>query len=96
MAHTFEELVEMQRAADEAHAEVLKLRDSYGPPTRDGGWTDEQTATYDQAWHAWRERAAEVQASVTGHAQEQGTARNAVEADVKKAVRHPVTATADS
>jgi hypothetical protein len=32
VAHTFEELVEMQRAADAAHAQVQQLRDQYGPP----------------------------------------------------------------
>jgi uncharacterized protein YukE len=89
VAHTFEELVNMQIAADEAHAQVLKLADSYGPPSQDGGWSEEQVAAYDAAWKVWRESAEEVQAAVTGHAQEQGAARFQVEADVRKAARHP-------
>lgn len=89
MAHTFEELVNMQSAADEAHAELLELGKSYGPPSRDGGWSDGQVATYDEAWKRWRELAAVVQAAVTGHAHGQGVARYQVEADVRKAVRHP-------
>ncbi|MFB6805506.1 hypothetical protein [Streptomyces sp. NPDC056387] len=42
-----------------------------------------------EAWAAWRERAGEVQAAVTAYAKEIGEPRNAVEAAVKKAVRHP-------
>ncbi|MFI1723901.1 hypothetical protein [Streptomyces sp. NPDC020489] len=87
MAHTFEELVDMQRTADKAHAHVVQLRDQYGRPTTTE-WTDEQTLTYEQAWKEWRKQAAAVQAAVTEHAKEQGTARYQVEADVKKAVRH--------
>ena len=42
MAHGFEDLVEMQRAADQAHAQVLALRDEYGPPTQHE-WSEQQT-----------------------------------------------------
>ncbi|MEU0603305.1 hypothetical protein ABZ484_34525 [Streptomyces sp. NPDC006393] len=88
MAHTFDELVEMQRAADAAQAKVEQLRDQYGPPTREP-WSAQQTATYETAWRAWRDLARDVQAAVTEHAKEQGKARNDVEADVKKHSRHP-------
>ncbi|CAL9633795.1 hypothetical protein [Streptomyces sp. enrichment culture] len=88
MAHTFEELVEKQRAADEAHARVEELRDRYGPPAQEA-WPAHQTDLYETAWRAWRELARDVQQAVTEYAKEQGTARNQVEADVKKAVRHP-------
>lgn len=37
MAHTFDELVERQQAANAAHREVLRLRDEYGPPTAGAG-----------------------------------------------------------
>jgi hypothetical protein len=87
VAHTFEDLVNMQRTADQAHAHVIQLRDQYGRPTAIE-WTDEQTLTYEQAWKEWREQAAAVQAAVTEHAKEQGMPRVEVEADVKKAVRH--------
>ncbi|MDQ0683660.1 uncharacterized protein YukE [Streptomyces achromogenes] len=93
MAHTFEELVNMQTAADEAHAQVVELGKSYGPPSQDGGWNEEQVAAYDEAWKRWRDLAAEAQAAVTGYAREQGEARHQVEAEVRKTVRHPELAT---
>lgn len=88
MAHTFEELVEMQRAADQARNRVTELRDTYGPPTT-APWTEQQTSTYETAWRAWRDLARDVQAAVTEYAREQGQSRQEVEADVQKAVRHP-------
>lgn len=87
VAHTFEELVTMQRTADEAHAKVQQLQDEYGRPT-EIEWTDEQITTWHTAWQAWLDAAREVQAAVTGHAKEQGIARTQVEADVKKKARH--------
>ncbi|MDX3555168.1 hypothetical protein [Streptomyces europaeiscabiei] len=88
MAHTFEELVEMQRAADQAHARVENLRDDYGPPTA-AAWTEQQTSTYETAWRAWRDLARDVQAAVTAYAKTEGRPRNEVEAEVRKTVRHP-------
>ncbi|MFI9604595.1 hypothetical protein ACIHCX_32915 [Streptomyces sp. NPDC052043] len=88
MAHAFEELVGMQRAADTANAQVQQLRDQYGPPTQHE-WTETQTATYETAWRAWRDLARDLQAAVTEYATEQGQARNEAEADVKKHARHP-------
>ncbi len=88
MAHTFEELVEMQRAADAAQAQVERLRDQYGPPTREA-WSEQQTETYETAWRAWRDLARDVQAAITDHAQAEGQSRTEVEAGVKKAARHP-------
>lgn len=88
MAHTFDELVEMQRAADEAHAQVERLRDEYGPPAHTE-WSQAQASTYDTAWRAWRDLARDVQAAVTEYARTEGQARNEVEAAMKKAVRWP-------
>lgn len=88
MAHTFEELVEMQRAADQARNRVNELRDTYGPPTATP-WTQTQTSTYETAWRAWRDLARDVQAAITDHARDQSKSRQEVEADVKKIVRHP-------
>jgi hypothetical protein len=90
VAHTFEELVEMQRAADAAHAQVEKLRDEYGPPTTTV-WTEHQTSTYETAWRAWRDLARDAQAAVTAYAKAGGRLRNEVEAEVKGAARHPET-----
>ncbi|MET9142418.1 hypothetical protein [Streptomyces sp. NPDC004042] len=88
MAHTVEELVEMQRAADQARAQIEQLRDQYGPPTA-APWSQQQTDTYETAWRAWRDLARDVQAAVTDHARAEGQPRNEVEATVKKAARHP-------
>ncbi|MCX5053895.1 MULTISPECIES: hypothetical protein [unclassified Streptomyces] len=87
MTHHFDELVEKQRAADQAHHRVEELRRSYGPPTQQGGWTGQQTDTYETALRAWRDLAREAQTSVTEYAKETGTPRNEVEADVSERVR---------
>ncbi|MGC0343501.1 hypothetical protein [Streptomyces sp. SLBN-8D4] len=78
MAHTFEELVEKQRAADQAHATVQALRSKGDPPA------------YETAWQVWRDLAQDVRGAVTVHAQEQGAVRAGVELAVKKVVRHTV------
>lgn len=88
VAHTLDELVEMQRAADQAHAQVEQLRDQYGPPTT-SPWSEQQTETYETAWRAWRDLARDVQAAVTEHAKAEGQLRFDVEAAVKKRARHP-------
>ncbi|MFH9015150.1 hypothetical protein ACH4C6_27715 [Streptomyces sp. NPDC017943] len=87
MAHTFEELVEKQRTADEAYARVRQLQDAYGPPTQTK-WSEQQTTTWETAWRAWRDLARDVQAAVTAYARQEDTARTEIEARVKEAVRH--------
>ncbi|MFG2277533.1 hypothetical protein ACGFNQ_02445 [Streptomyces asoensis] len=94
MAHNFEEIVEKQRAADEAHAQVQVLQEEYGRPTQADGWTDEQTTAYGTAWTTWRALAAEVQAAITEHAKVEGEARYKIEAKVKSVARHPEPAAA--
>jgi hypothetical protein len=88
VAQTFEELVQMQHAADEAHTAVEQLTDQYGLPTQTV-WSDEQKASWETGWRTWRDLAGGVQVAVTEYAKKQGTPRNQVEADVKKAARHP-------
>ncbi|MFJ4619042.1 hypothetical protein [Streptomyces sp. NPDC088812] len=88
MAHTFEELVEKQRAADEAHTRVLHLRDAYGAPTA-APWSEIQTDTYETAWRAWRDLARDAQAAVTEYARNEGKQRTDVEEDVKRAAKSP-------
>ncbi|MFF5842144.1 hypothetical protein ACFY74_11825 [Streptomyces massasporeus] len=88
MAHTFEELVTLQRTADEAHAKVQQLQVEYGR-TSTSDWTDEQHGAWLAAWKEWVQAAGDVQTAVSEHATEQGAGRNQVEADVKKAARHP-------
>jgi hypothetical protein len=88
VAHTFDDLVEKQRVADGAHTQVLALQEEHGRPTHEGGWTDEQTAAYVAAWTSWRVFAADAQAAVTKYAATEGKARDAIEHEVKKVVRH--------
>jgi hypothetical protein len=81
VAHTFEDLVNLQRAANEAHARVLALRDEGGE-------------AYDEAWRAWRTAAETVQTAVTEHAKAEERPRHGVEVAVKKQARHPESADA--
>jgi hypothetical protein len=82
VAHTFDELVERQQAANAAHREVLRLRVGYGPPGLEPR-SESETQTYETAWRAWRDLARDVQEAVTEYAKAEGLARTDVEADVK-------------
>ncbi|WP_447035597.1 hypothetical protein [Streptomyces sp. DSM 118878] len=84
MAHTFDELVAMQRAADAAHAQAERLRQQYGPPAAQR-WSDQQLQTYETAWRAWRDLARDMQTALTAYAQEQGETRKDAERRVKSA-----------
>lgn len=84
VSHTFEELVEKQRAANEAQARVREMRDALGAPAHEP-WTETQTDTYETAWRAWRDLARDVQDTVSEYAKEQGVSRSEVEADVERA-----------
>ncbi|CAL9405761.1 hypothetical protein SUDANB176_01556 [Streptomyces sp. enrichment culture] len=95
MAHTFEELVAKQRAADEAHSRVRQLRDAYGPPTR-AEWSGQQTATWETAWRAWRDLDRDVRVAVNEYARAEGVPRHEVEARVQRAVRHEEQGGADA
>ncbi|MFE1313267.1 hypothetical protein [Streptomyces sp. NPDC058755] len=84
MAHTFEELVEKQRAAAAAHRMVEELRDTYGPPA-ERGMTGAQSDTYETALRAWRELARDVQTAVSEFARQTDRPRAEVEAEVERA-----------
>ncbi|WP_426570323.1 hypothetical protein [Streptomyces canus] len=75
MAHTIEELVDMQRTADQAHATAQALRDQDDLPA------------FETAWQAWRDLAQDVQAAVREHAKEQDKMRAGVELEVKRKAR---------
>lgn len=72
MAHTFEDLIALEQAAQAAHQQ-------YTAP----GVDDPDTARRN-----WIQAAAEFQAAVTEHAAAEGKSRVDVEMAVKKAVRH--------
>ncbi|MEU0334309.1 hypothetical protein [Streptomyces sp. NPDC006193] len=84
MAHTFDELVQKQRAADAAHATVDDLRQAYGPPA-ERRMTGAQSGTYETALRAWRDLARDVQTAVSEYAKETGRPRAEVEAEVERA-----------
>lgn len=73
MAHTFEDLIALEQAAQAAHQQ-------YTAPGVDD---------LDTARRNWIDAAAAFQAAVTEHAAEKETSRYDVEMAVKKAVRHP-------
>ncbi|MDQ1050762.1 hypothetical protein [Streptomyces sp. V4I2] len=86
MGHAFEELVEKQRAADQAHHRVEDLSHAYGPPA-EHKWSMKQTTTYETAFRAWRDLDRDIRTAVAEYAKEQGRARQEVETDVRAALR---------
>ncbi|MFJ3305337.1 hypothetical protein ACIPSA_19865 [Streptomyces sp. NPDC086549] len=88
MSHTFEELVAKQRAAELAHAQVLELRDTYGPPA-EAQLTGAQKETYETALRAWRDLAREVQTALSEYAKGEGRPRPEIEAEVERAAATP-------
>jgi hypothetical protein len=88
VAETFDELVAMQRAADQAYNRVQELRDRHGPPTHTK-WTPAQTRTYETALWAWWDLIRNVRAAVTQYAKAEGKERNEVEVALSRAVGHP-------
>ncbi|CAL9613937.1 hypothetical protein [Streptomyces sp. Tu 3180] len=95
MAHTFEELVAKQRAADEAHTRVRHLQDAYGPPAR-AKWSAQQTATWETARRAWRDLARDVRIAVSEYARAEGVPRHEVEDRVQRALRREEEGEADA
>jgi hypothetical protein len=88
VAHTFDELVAMQRAADAAHDQAERLRQQYGPPAAQR-WSDQQLQTYETAWRAWRDLARNMQIALTAYAKGQGETRQDAETRVKTAAGRP-------
>lgn len=72
MAHTFDDLVALERAAEEERARLAGLV---------GG-------EYAAQWAAWRAASEAAQAAITEHAAAENTSRVDVEMAVKRAVRH--------
>jgi hypothetical protein len=88
VAKTFEEIVEMRRAANRAQVQTAELREQYGPPTATP-WTKQQTDTYETAWRAWRDLDRDLQAELTEYAKTHGRARGDVEAEVLAQAEEP-------
>ena len=88
MATTFEELVEMHRAAGDAYANAAELRETYGPPIATS-WTRQQTDTYQTAFRAWRDLDRDLQAEITEYAKAHDRVRSEVEAEVEAHAAEP-------
>lgn len=88
VGRTFDELVALQRAAEQAQNRVEELRDQYGSPTADGGWSAPQTETYETAWRAWRDLARDARAAVSEYAAATRVPQYEVEEKVRQKVRH--------
>jgi hypothetical protein len=88
VAHTFDELVAMQRAAEQAHNRVVELRERYGPPTHTK-WTATESATYETALRAWRDLARDVQTALIEYAKARGETRGDVETALREATARP-------
>ncbi|UFR07148.1 hypothetical protein KBP30_41140 [Streptomyces sp. Go40/10] len=72
MAEVPDELIKLERSAEEERAKLARLRG------------DE----YDAQWRRWRKATEDVQAAVTAHAAATQVNRYELEQDVKRAVRH--------
>ncbi|MGQ4513726.1 hypothetical protein [Streptomyces sp. DW26H14] len=81
-------LIELEQAAEDARAEVLRLQEAPGRPTVE--WTPEEHETWGAAHARWREAAVAVQGAIAEYAAaSDGVGRLELEMAVKKAVRHP-------
>ncbi|WP_189309188.1 hypothetical protein [Streptomyces brasiliensis] len=83
MSHTIEELVAKQHAADAAHAQVLELRETYGPPA-EGQLTGTQRETYETALRAWRDLDRDLQTAVSEYARDEGRSLAEVDAELAR------------
>jgi len=88
VATTFEELVEMRRAANDAQSKADELREKYGPPTATP-WTKQQTDLYETALRAWRDLDRDLQIAITEYAKEQGRPLGEIEAEVNAGAGQP-------
>ncbi|MFE5757530.1 hypothetical protein ACFQ7M_19465 [Streptomyces massasporeus] len=86
MAPSFEDLVKLQRTADEAHGRVQQLFDDYGrSPVNE--WTEYQRTAWHTACKSWVDDVRGIQEAIREYAFEQGREVRQVDADVKKAAR---------
>lgn len=80
-----DELVELQEASDEAHAELMRLQEELGETAQ---WTDEQHVTWRDAWEDAREPWWLLDTALDHYAETIGLERDELEATVQKAAGH--------
>ncbi|MFJ8006124.1 hypothetical protein [Streptomyces fagopyri] len=87
------DLINQQRAANEAHAGLLELqerfRDQEGPGVKvpPSAWTDEQHAEWVAQRDRWRSLVPGLHAAVTEFAKDRGLSRYDVEMALKRAAK---------
>ncbi|MFG2811529.1 hypothetical protein [Streptomyces massasporeus] len=88
MALAFEDLMTLQRTADEAHTRLQRHYDAYGrtPPSQ---WTQKQRSEWRAAWAAWVKAVSDLHEAVSAYAAEHDGLQSRVGADVKQAARPP-------
>ncbi|MFG2986445.1 WXG100 family type VII secretion target [Streptomyces sp. NPDC048258] len=86
LSDDLDELIGLQEAADEAHAEVKRLQEELGDAPQK--WTDEQHVAWRDAWEDWREAGEQLDLALTDHAETIGLDRGDLETAVQKAAGH--------
>ncbi|MFF4985506.1 hypothetical protein ACFY3O_36375 [Streptomyces sp. NPDC001046] len=87
MGPAFDDLVKLQRTADEAHHRLRQLNDACSRiPVN--AWSEDQRAAWHVAWRAWVDCVRSVQEAITVYAVEHGEEIRHVDAQVKRAAGH--------
>ncbi|MEV7559225.1 hypothetical protein [Streptomyces sp. NPDC089795] len=82
LSDVLDELVELQEASDDAHAELMRLQENLGDSAQ---WTDEQQVTWRDAWEDAREPWWLLDTALEHYAETIGLERDELEARVRKA-----------
>ncbi|MGW6978892.1 hypothetical protein ACWGE1_05500 [Streptomyces sp. NPDC054932] len=82
LSDALDELVELQEASDEAHAELMRFQEELGDSAQ---WTDEQHVTWRDAWEDAREPWWLLDTALEHYAETIGLEREELEAMVQKA-----------
>lgn len=83
VGYTLEELIEKQRAVDEAQGHVEELRERFGPPAGEL-LTPVQAVAQETALRACRDLVRDMQSAVVQYAKETGRPRPDVEHDMRR------------
>ncbi|TDU73674.1 hypothetical protein [Streptomyces sp. KS 21] len=85
LSDVLDELIELQQATDEAHAELTRLQEELGDAAQ---WTEEQHVTWRDAWEDAREPWWLLDTTLEHYSDTIGLDRDELEAMVQKAAGH--------
>ncbi|MDX3540860.1 hypothetical protein PV721_42585 [Streptomyces sp. MB09-01] len=85
LSDVLDELIELQEATDEAHAELTRLQEELGDAAQ---WTDEQHVIWRDAWEEAREPWWLLDTALDHYAETTGLDRDELEAMVQKETGH--------